>query len=69
MLVGLPHNGENPDKSYAIFLRVWCEAVLPLEVQISSLRVALTTKIVDKEKNWLHLQELEVLDDKRLQAQ
>ena len=46
-----------------------CEAVLLLEVQISSLRIALTTKIADKEKHRLRLQELEALDDKHLQAQ
>ena len=46
-----------------------CEAVLPLEIQIPSLRVALTTRMADEEKYRLHLQELEALDDKRLQVQ
>ena len=45
-----------------------CEAVLPLEIQILSLHVALTTEMTD-EKYRLRLQELEALDDKRLQAQ
>jgi len=67
--MGLPHNGENLDENYVIFLGVECEAVLPLEIQIPSLRVALTTKMADKEKHQLRLQELEALDDKHLQAQ
>ena len=46
-----------------------CEAVLPLEIQIPSLRVALTTEMTNEEKHRLRLQELEALDDKRLQAQ
>jgi len=46
-----------------------CEVVLPLEIQIPSLRVALTTKMTDEEKHQLRLQELEALDDKRLQVQ
>jgi len=67
--MGLPHNGENPDKSRAIFLVYGCEVVLPLEIEIPSMRVTLTTRMVDEEKHRLHLQELEALDDKRLQAQ
>jgi len=46
-----------------------CEAVLPLEIQIPSLCVALTTEMTNEEKHQLQLQELEALDDKRLQAQ
>ena len=51
-----------------------CEAVLPLEIQIPSLRVALTTEMTTEEKHRQRLQELEALelealDDKRLQAQ
>ena len=46
-----------------------CEAVIPLEIQIPSLRVALTTKMTDEDNHWLHLQEHEALDEKRLQAQ
>ena len=53
----------------SFFLVYGCEAVLPLEIQISSLRISLATKITDAENDWLHLQELEVLDEKRLQAQ
>ena len=46
-----------------------CEAVIPLEIQMPSLRVALTTKITSEDNDRLRLQELEVLDEKRLQAQ
>ena len=68
-LMGLPHNSKNLDKRRVVFLVYECEAVLSLEIQISSLRVALTTRMVDEEKHQLRLQELETLDDKRLQAQ
>ena len=43
-----------------------CEAVLPLEIQIPSLCVALTTEMTNEEKHQLRLQELEALDDKTL---
>ena len=46
-----------------------CEAVIPLEIQMPSLRVALMTKITSEDNDWLCLQELEALDEKRLQAQ
>jgi len=46
-----------------------CEAELPLENQIPSLRVALTTKMAEEEKHRLRPKELEVFDDKHLQAQ
>ena len=67
--MGLSHNSENPDKSHAVFLDVRCEFVLPLEIQIPSLHVVLTTRMVDEEKHRLRLQELEPLDDKCLEAQ
>jgi len=46
-----------------------CEAVLPLEIYISSLRIALITAMTNEEKHQLRLQKLEALDDKCLQAQ
>ena len=67
--MGLSHDGLNPNESYTILLGIWYEAVLPLEIQIPSLCVALTTEMTNEEKHQLRLQELEVLDDKRLQAQ
>jgi hypothetical protein len=45
------------------------EAVLPLEIEIPSLRVALHYEASDKEKIRLRLEELDALDEKRLQAQ
>jgi len=46
-----------------------CEVVLPLEIQIPSLRVALSTTMTNEDRHQLRLQELEALDVKRLQAQ
>ena len=54
-----------PTKATPLTLVCECEAVL----QIPSLRVALTTEMTNEEKHRLRLQELEALDDKRLQAQ
>ncbi|XP_051143399.1 uncharacterized protein LOC127259827 [Andrographis paniculata] len=45
------------------------EAVLPLERQISSLRIVLLEELTTKENVQLRLEELEALDEKRLQAQ
>jgi len=57
-----------PTKPSPFFLAYRCEAVLPLKIQILSLRIALTTEMTDKEKHQLWLQELEALNDKCLQA-
>ena len=46
-----------------------CEAVIPLEIQMPLLRVALATKMTKEDNDLLRLQELEALDEKRLQAQ
>jgi len=40
-----------------------------LEIQILSLRVALETQMTDEDNYQLHLQELEALHEKQLQAQ
>ncbi|XP_070024886.1 uncharacterized protein [Nicotiana sylvestris] len=45
------------------------KAVLPLERQIPSLRLAIQEGITDEENARLQLSELEALDDKRLEAQ
>ena len=45
------------------------EAVLPLEKQIPSLRIAIQEGLTQEENAHLRLQELEALDEKRLQAQ
>ena len=67
--MGLSYDGSNPDESYTFLLGIWVWSVLPLEIQILSLRVALTAEMTNEEKHRLRLQELEDLDDKRLQAQ
>jgi len=46
-----------------------CEVVLPLGIQIPSLRIDLTTEMTNEDKHRLRLQQLEALDDKCLQAQ
>ncbi|XP_020258850.1 uncharacterized protein LOC109835279 [Asparagus officinalis] len=56
-------------KSTPFSLVYGCEAVLLLEIQIPSLRVTLAIRMTDEEQHRLRLQELEVLDDMRLQAQ
>ena len=58
-----------PTKATPFSMVYGCEAVLPLEIQIPSLRVALTVEMTNEEKHRLWLQELEALDDKRLQVQ
>ena len=46
-----------------------CEAVIPLEMQIPSFRVALATKRTEGDNDRLRLQELKALDEKQLQTQ
>ena len=50
------------------FLVYGCETVIPLEIQMPSLRVALMTKTTTEDNDRLRLQELEALDEKQLQA-
>ena len=45
------------------------EVVLPLERQIPSLRIAIQEELTGEENAKLKLQELEALDEKRLEAQ
>ncbi|KAM1535861.1 hypothetical protein ACFX1Z_014818 [Malus domestica] len=45
------------------------EVVLPLESQIPSLRMAIQEGLTDEENEKLRLQELEALDERRLEAQ
>ena len=44
------------------------EAILPLERQIPSLQIAIQEGLTEEENAKLRLQELEVLDEKRLEA-
>ena len=48
---------------------VYVEAVLPLEREIPSLRIAIQEGLTEEENAKLRLQELEALDEKRLEAQ
>jgi len=59
----------NPTYNTPFSLVYECKVVIPLEIQIPSLRVALATQLTDEDNHRLHLQELEALDEKRLQAQ
>ncbi|KAM1876476.1 hypothetical protein ACFX15_043012 [Malus domestica] len=45
------------------------EAVLPLKSQIPSLRMAIQEGLIDKENAKLRLQELEALNERRLETQ
>ena len=45
-----------------------CEAVVPLEVQIPSLRVSLQNEMTQESNVKLRLQELDNLDERRLEA-
>ncbi|KAL0378905.1 UNVERIFIED_CONTAM: hypothetical protein Sradi_3196000 [Sesamum radiatum] len=52
---------------YVLVYRV--EAVLPLEQQIPSLRIAIQKGLTEEENTQIRLEELENLDEKRLEAQ
>ncbi|XP_061999282.1 uncharacterized protein LOC133716611 [Rosa rugosa] len=58
-----------PTKATPYSLVYGVEAVLPLEKQIPSLRIALQDGLTDEENAKLRLQELKALDEKRLDAQ
>lgn len=53
-------------KTTPFFLVYGSEVVLPFEIQISSLQVALATKMAKEEKHQWWLQELEALNEKCL---
>lgn len=56
------------DISKAILLVFRSEAILPLEIQLHSLRVALRESLTEEENVQVRLDELESLDEKRLEA-
>ncbi|PKU82262.1 hypothetical protein MA16_Dca017484 [Dendrobium catenatum] len=58
-----------PTQSTPFALVFGAEAVLPLEVQLPSLRVAVNNSITSEQNARLRLEELEGLEEKRLQAQ
>ena len=63
------NNDPNSYGSMPFSLVYECEASIPLEIQMSSLRIALATKMTEGDNDHLHLQELKALDEKRLQTQ
>ncbi|XP_060200307.1 uncharacterized protein LOC132628548 [Lycium barbarum] len=58
-----------PTQATPYSLAYGVEAVLPLERQIPSLRLAIQEGLTEEENARLHLAELEALDEKRLEAQ
>jgi hypothetical protein len=58
-----------PTKATPFSLVYGCEAVLPLEIQIPSLRIAITSGMTEEEKDKQRLAQLEQLNEKRLKAQ
>ncbi|KAH0650426.1 hypothetical protein KY284_030338 [Solanum tuberosum] len=58
-----------PTQATTYSLAFGVEAVLPLEPQIPSLRLAIQERLTEEESARLRLTELEVLDEKRLEAQ
>jgi len=69
MFLGLSNNGLNPYRQCAFLSGLRCEAVIPLEIQIPSLRVALTSKMSQGDNDRLRLHEHETLDEKWIHAQ
>ena len=67
--MGLLHNGENSNKSYAILFGVRVRSCTPIGDSDFISRIALATEMTNVEKHQLRFQELEALDDKHLQAQ
>ncbi|XP_074297816.1 uncharacterized protein LOC141628596 [Silene latifolia] len=60
---------KTPTKATPYALVYGVEAVLPLELQIPSLRIAIQEGLTEDENDKLRLAELEALDEKRLEAQ
>ncbi|KAB2611505.1 hypothetical protein D8674_019537 [Pyrus ussuriensis x Pyrus communis] len=60
---------QTPTQATPYSLVYGVEAVLPLESQIPSLRMAIQEGLTDEENAKLRLQELEALDERRLEAQ
>ncbi|XP_070005835.1 uncharacterized protein [Nicotiana sylvestris] len=54
---------------FGISRYILTDNVLPLERQIPSLRLAIQKGLTDEENAWLLLEELEALDEKRLESQ
>ena len=59
---------QTPTQAMPYSLVYWVEVVLPLERQIPSLRIAIQEGLSNEENVRLRLEELEALDEKRLEA-
>src|SRR3954471_5358977 len=69
MLVGVRTTVHTATKATPFSPVYGCEAVLPLKIQIPSLRIAITSSMTEEEKDKQHLAQLEELSEKRLKAQ
>ena len=69
MLIGVPNHCTYATKATSFSLVYGCEAVLPLEIQILSLRIAIASSMTGEEKDKQSLALLEQLNEKRLKAQ
>jgi len=69
MSLGLSNYDPNPNRQHAFSLVYGCEAIIPLKIQMLSLRITLATKVTKEDNDRLRLQELEALDKRRLQTQ
>lgn len=58
-----------PKKSTPFSLVYGCEAVLPMDIQIMSIRVTISTGMTDKEKHKQYLEQLKDLEKTQLAAQ
>ena len=59
---------QTPTQATPYSVVYWVEVVLPLERQIPSLRIAIQEGLSNEENVRLRLEELEALDEKRLEA-
>src|SRR3954465_7449292 len=69
MLMGVRTTIRTATKATPFSLVYGCEAVLPLEIQIPSLRLAIISGMTEEEKDKQRLAQLEELNEKRLKAQ
>ncbi|KAL0307057.1 UNVERIFIED_CONTAM: hypothetical protein Sradi_6123000 [Sesamum radiatum] len=67
--MGIQDHCQNTYSSNSYALVYGVEAVLPLEQQIPSLRIAIQEGLTEEENARIRLEELEALDEKRLEAQ
>ena len=69
MSLGLPNHGTDTDRQYAFFPGIWVRSGYTIGNPGAIIAVALTTRMTSEDNDRLRLQELEALDEKRLQAQ